>query len=239
MKSQYLGLSLLLTATAACSNGPDNPITPGRAAAGAGSGAAELLSSGYFARAVVPAGLSATPPKLANLQTRIEAALPDSVVRIGTRIVSRDFAAGDTVLYRYFKNDSLLLARRRVQPADTSQAPAPAYGGTPTYKGCAVIERGGRNSGVKSGSMCWVWAYTRPPLPPILDSVIRIARLLLLPAVDTVSARIAGQPAKAENRLQLCPFAVLTDGRKVKLHNAWNRPACEAAYRRWLAEIAV
>jgi hypothetical protein len=149
--------------------------------------------------------------------------------------VSHDFAQGDTVLYRYFRGDTLLVSRRRVQLADTSQAPAPPYGRAATYKGCAVIERGGRASGVKSGSMCWLWAYTRPALPPTLDSVIRIARIVLLPPSGEVEAQQSGRPVSAKNQLQLCPFAVLSDGRKVKLRNAWNVPGCDAAYKIWVA----
>ncbi len=167
--------------------------------------------------------------------THLETAAPDSTVRLGTRIVSRNFSAGDTVLYRYFRNDTALVSRRRVQLADTTGTPAPAYGGTSTYKGCAVIERGGRTSGVKSASMCWVWAYTRPALPPVLDSVIRIVQLVLLPPNGEVEARETGKPALPGNQLQLCPFAVLSDGRKVKLRNAWNSPGCDAAYKIWVA----
>ncbi len=185
----------------------------------------------------LPAAVGApiTQPVFDRMITHLEAAAPDSTVRLGTRIVSPSFALGDTVLYRYFRGDSLLLSRRRVQLSDTTRAPAPPYGQVATYRGCAVIERGGRASGVKSGSMCWTWAYTRPALPPALDSVIRIARIFLLPAAGEVEARKVGQPVSAKNQLQLCPFAVLSDGRKVKLRNSWNVPGCDAAYKIWIA----
>ena len=198
------------------------------AALAAGSDSSrQLTNSQAESAALIPATLDV-------IGTYLETAAPDSTVRLGTRIVTRNFGGGDTVLYRYFRNDSLLVSRRRVQLADTSQAPAPAYGGTSTYKGCAVIERGGRTSGVKSASMCWVWAYTRPALPPVLDSVIRIVQLVLLPPNGEVAAVEPGKPVLPWNQLQLCPFAVLSDGRKVKLKNAWNSPACDAAYKTWV-----
>jgi hypothetical protein len=83
--------------------------------------------------------------------------------------------------------------------------------------------------------MCWTWAYTRPPLPPTLDSVIRIAKLVLVPATGKVVARASGAAPSPDNQLQLCAFAVLSDGRKVKLKNSWNLPGCEIAYRSWVA----
>jgi hypothetical protein len=236
MRTPCLPSPMLLLALVACSERPGqlaSALNPDATTIGAA--AIEPLSASYDATVLVRRTLGATAPRLDSMVTRVEAALPDSTVRVGTRIVSRDFAPGDTVNYRYFRGDTLLLSKRRVQFADTSQAPAPPYGRTVTYKGCAVIERGGRNSGVKSGSMCWTWAYTRPPLPPTLDSVIRIAQLVLLPATGTVAAREAGASRSADNDLQLCAFAVLSDGRKVKLQNSWNLPGCDAAYKIWVA----
>ncbi|MGH7510776.1 MAG: hypothetical protein ACREMZ_15075 [Gemmatimonadales bacterium] len=221
MRTPGIASPVLLLALAGCSERPE-PIVTNLYATTPALGRTAL-------------GAPLAPPSLDVIVTHLEAAAPDSTVRLGTRIVSRDFARGDTVFYRYFRGDTLLLSRRRVQLADTSQAPAPPYGQAATYKGCAVIERGGRASGTKSGSMCWTWAYTRPPLPPTLDSVIRIVRLVLLPPNGEVAARVPGIPVLPENQLQLCPFAVLSDGRKVKLRNAWNVPGCDAAYKIWLA----
>ena len=232
MITQYYCKHGWLLLLAACSERTEPMVTHLYAEAPAIGGTALQLPATLGARIAQPA--------LDRMITHLEAAAPDSVVRLGTRIVSHNFARGDTVLYHYFRGDTLLLSRRRVQLADTSQAPAPPYGQAATYKGCAVIERGGRGSGVKSGSMCWLWAYTRPLPPPTLDSVIRIARIVVLPANAEVVAREAGHAVSEKNQVQLCPFAVLSDGRKVKLKNAWNVPGCDAAYKSWVTgELAL
>src|SRR4051812_21707700 len=140
MKTPSPTSPLLLLALAACSERPaqvGSILNPDAAAIGTAT--IEPLSASYNTTILVRRTLGASGARLDGLVTGAEGARPDSPVRVGTRIVSRDFAPGDTVLCRYFRGDPLLLSERRVQFADTSQAPAPPYGQTVTYKGCAVI----------------------------------------------------------------------------------------------------
>src|SRR3954462_7919663 len=104
MKTPSPTSPLLPLALAACSERPaqvGSILNPDTAAIGAAT--IEPLSASYNTTVLVRRTLGANGPRLDSLVTRVEAALPDSTVRVGTRIVSRDFAPGDTVLYRYFR----------------------------------------------------------------------------------------------------------------------------------------
>jgi hypothetical protein len=54
------------------------------------------------------------------------------------------------VRYDYYKGTALLKTRRWTRTWDSLPGnPAPAYGATEMYQGCAQIERGGRSSGTQ------------------------------------------------------------------------------------------
>jgi hypothetical protein len=154
---------------------------------------------------------------------------PDSTVTVGTQLYIQGalLAGFDSVRFDFYSNDSVKVTKRTPLLAFRTTLPAPAYGKSATYKGCAQVERGGRTSGVKlpAAPICWTWSYTRDIPTLAADSVVR---LVLKPPVVNFSA--AG-----ESRF-FCAFGVTVSGRRVKMANSWNRPECEAAYQSWLAE---
>lgn len=173
----------------------------------------------------------------------------DSTVTLGTQVYARNLQAADTIVFRYFRNDSLLTARRRTVPTDNFAAGAPGYGQTASYNGTAQVERGGR-TGSKFPAVPLAWAggplsYTRGPAPdPVIDSVVRIT-LRVVPRLDTiaklgvVAAATRGLPYEPTdtNQAVVCAFGTTRSGLRVKLKNSWNRPTCERAYQAWLAEL--
>lgn len=71
---------------------------------------------------------------------------------------------------------------------------------------------------------CLPWEYDPPRVNP--DSVV-ISRTVLRPKI---LAAVTGATQ------QVCAFAVLSDGRRVKMKNSWNNPYCETEYQKWLGE---
>src|SRR4051794_14002759 len=66
---------------------------------------------------------------------------PDSTVTLGTQIfITGALVAGwDTVRFDYYRNDTLQTTKRVTTLSNKVTAPAPAYGVTATYKGCAQV----------------------------------------------------------------------------------------------------
>lgn len=155
------------------------------------------------------------------------AGAPDSAVSAGTQVFVQGFIPGDTVRYEFYSKGVLTLTKRTVAASFKTTLPAPAYGATIEYKGCAQIERGGRTSTFKvpATPMCWTWNYTRPMPALVMDS---LKQIVLRPPELTLDA--------AGATYQFCAFGLTKAGRKVKLKNAWNRAECAAPFQAWLAE---
>lgn len=169
----------------------------------------------------------------------------DTTLRTGTVVFARNLVAGDTIVYRYFRNDSVQLVHRRVETADTAQLAMPALGQTASYRGSIQVERGGRNSGKKYPATQLSWAafpYTRSAPDVVVDSIIRLV-IRNVPKLDTVPrpgflvAARRGLPYEPTdtNQMTTCAFGITRLGRRVKMQNSWNRAPCERAYRAWIA----
>lgn len=163
------------------------------------------------------------------------ATVDDSTFYVKTKAYIRNWVpATDTLRFDYYRNDTLLTARRSVFSLDSALVTAPDPGKTATYKGCAQVERKGRTSGITSSLSCWTWTFTRDMPLPIIDSVIRIT---VRPALGKAVALSSATAVPADsNRIQYCAFGTTKSGKKVKMQNSWNIPACEVAYQAWIRE---
>lgn len=151
----------------------------------------------------------------------------DTTVKLKTKVyVSNWVQATDTLRYDFYRNDTLMVTRRSVNTIDSAFVFAPIVGRTSIYRGCAQVERGGRDSGVKSGLACWSWTFTRQVPAPAIDSVKQIV-LRTVPADGR---------AEIGTNIRVCAFGITVSGRKVKLKNSWNVPECQTAYVVWLNE---
>jgi hypothetical protein len=75
-----------------------------------------------------------------------------------------------------------------------------------------------------------------PPVATGTDSVAQVVlRAIPLVPGGPFALRVNAAPTDSQ-RVQYCAFAVLKDGRKVKMRNSWNSPVCEEAYQSWLVE---
>ena len=188
---------------------------------------------------------------------------PDSTVKLGSRIVVSGWAPTDTVQYTYYRDDTLIFVHRSRAFKDSTTAPAPAYGLAVEYRGCARVERGGRQSGITypEKAICWSWQFVRQPPLGTIDSIIRLTIIPLGPKLvvdsgSTCQTWQAANPTKTPwitvnvravnpcehtdslgvRRLsiwQYCVFAEDKAGRKVKTKNSWNNPYCEEQNQTW------
>ena len=168
---------------------------------------------------------------------------PDSTVKLGSRIVVSGWAPTDTVQYTYYRDDTLIFVHRSRAFKDSTTAPAPAYGLAVEYRGCARVERGGRQSGitidsiirltiiplgpklvVDSGSTCQTWQAANPTKTPWITVNVRAVN----PCEHTDSLGV-----RRLSIWQYCVFAEDKAGRKVKTKNSWNNPYCEEQYQTW------
>lgn len=192
----------------------------------------------------------------------------DSTLKLGTRIVVTGFdSVRDTVNYLYYKNDTLVMSKRRQAFSDSTFVPAPTYNTGAKYNGCAIVERGGRNSGVEypPKKICWVWNYFRDAPLGSIDSLFRITLRPLGPKLVADSASSCSNwqknnpnksvwvivNVKAVPRCmhydslgivrlsvwQFCAFGEYKDGRKVILENSQNNPYCTDEYNKWISEV--
>ena len=156
-------------------------------------------------------------------------------VKLGTGVSLKSYVAGkDTVRFRYYRNDTLLVTRRRVAaPVVIDSTKSLLFDAA--YKGCVQIERGGRTSGIVFPPSPVCWAPWRPALPPAeIDSAWQV---VLKPPSADASATLAGVTPAPVNQVQFCMFAIgLQTGRKVKMMNSWNRQECEEPFQGWLME---
>ncbi len=162
------------------------------------------------------------------------ATVTDSTFYVKTKVYIRNWVqATDTIRFDYYRNDTLVIAHRSVFTLDSALVTAPDAGKTATYKGCSQVERKGRSSGITSALSCWTWVFTRDFPLPIIDSVVKVSlRPMNATAVALGAASIPGD----SNKVQYCAFGTTKSGRKVKMQNSWNLPACEVAYQSWIRE---
>lgn len=183
--------------------------------------------------------------------TLVAYAAPDSMVKLRTQVYVSHWAAGDSLVYTYYrgaassnattlKKSAPIASQRRIALVDSLLAAAPAYGDSASYLGCAQIRYG--TGGTLSAASCWSsrWKYTRSaaPLPPAtIDSLKRIdvRGEPLVPGGPFIT--VAGSTAADSSRAQFCVFGVLKSGARVKLENSWNVPRCEQLYQQWLGEV--
>ena len=162
----------------------------------------------------------------------------DSILQSGTTVYAKNLVATDTVRFDYYLNDSLFKTRRYPRTWDSLKVAAPAYGVTARYKGCVQVERAGKK--YPAVPPCWTWVFTRGPAPviePTVDSVARLAtRVVPLVPGGPFAQRIGQLAPTDSNRAQVCVFAVLKSGKRVKTQNSWNNPRCEAAFQQFLLE---
>lgn len=184
-----------------------------------------------------PREARAAPPALDSMLAYVVGPRgPDSTVWLATKVYARNLVAGDTTVFTYFRNDTLLVTRRWTRSWDSLQTRAPGYGLTATYKGCAQLERGGRTGSKYPGApLCWTWPYSRPALPvppPVLDSLVRI--VLRMKPLVLGGPYVRSGTANDLNRAQACAFGGMASGRRVKLANSWNNRTCELLYQAWV-----
>jgi len=90
-----------------------------------------------------------------------------------------------------------------------------------------------KDSTVTGTAASWWWIE---PEPVDTATNVQLSQIVIRPSLATVAATVAGQAVTDSNRIQFCAFGVLADGNRVKLKNSWNIPACDTAYKAWLAE---
>lgn len=191
-----------------------------------------------------PAQAAAAAPELDSMLVVLDPPrAPDSTVWLATRVYPRNMTAGDSVRFTYWRNDTLLNTRRWTRTWDSLRTAAPAYGQVARFRGCGQVIRWADSAGVRvqrlypQPAMCWDWSYTRPPLPipdPGVDSVIRV-ELRVQPLVKGGPVvTLAGQAPTPLNQVQLCAFARLKSGARVKYRQSTNNPTCELLYQAWV-----
>jgi len=139
---------------------------------------ASICQTPLNAQAAIPLEISGSATITMN------SGAPDSTLKLGTRIVVTGWIAGrDTVRFQYLKNDTTVLTTRRTVFKDSTTVPAPAYNTGAKYTGCAIVERGGRNSGIvyPANKICWTWNYFREPPPGTVDSIFRLSAIIIRP----------------------------------------------------------
>lgn len=158
----------------------------------------------------------------------------DSQVKLGSKVTAV-LAAGDTLLFQYYRNDSLIISRRSVKLADSSFVAAPPYSSTTPFRGCAVIERGGRASGNKSARPCWAWSFVRGAAPPVITKLERLA----IYGVPTIPGGPWARRRKPDgtlpagtdsNTARLCGYGVLNTGEWLLAENSKPYATCDSIY---------
>lgn len=178
---------------------------------------------------------AAKTPSFSSGASMLMATVSDSTFYVKTKVYVKNWVqATDTLRFDYYRNDTLLVAHRSVFTLDSALVTAPDAGKTATYKGCSQVERKGRSSGITSSLSCWTWIFTRDFPLPIIDSVVKVS---IRPANTTAVAlaSVSAVPGDS-NRVQYCAFGTTKSGKKVKMQNSWNIPACEVAYQSWVKE---
>lgn len=95
------------------------------------------------------------------------AVAPDSTVNATLAVtITGQMLAGDSIRYRVYKDGVIAFTKMAATLSlSATGIPAPAYGVTAVYKGCAIMTRAAVNQG---GEVCGAatWTYARPLSPP-------------------------------------------------------------------------
>lgn len=156
------------------------------------------------------------------------------------------------------QEDTLVSMQVADQFADTINFPSPAVGQTVSGLSCVAAEHPGKTP----EEACTPWQYVRPAAAEeaagtvLAQIIIQPTGLQVDPDIDGTCARwqqdhpsepvwiVVNHTAVPEctgpNRkptvAQFCAFAVLPDGRRVKVANSANNPYCEELFVEWIRE---
>lgn len=129
-----------------------------------------------------------------------------------------------------------LVMHKTLGMSDAYPVPMPAAGSFDTVRVCIRVVRPGAPD---SPNPCVKKGRSTPQPPSGGADSLTLSQIILrtVPADGHAIASYAGQTTPADsNRVRVCAFGVLSDGRRVKLQNSWGVPECETAYQSWLAE---
>lgn len=133
-----------------------------------------LATAFLFAPLFLVLALAPIRPKVSGTGASFSLA-PDSTVNATVTVTVRGtLQSGDFIRYKV-KVDTGYVANKLAPPYSYAFTglPAPAYGATFTYYGCARVQYA---NGSQSGEVCSTagWVYTRPSAPPATIDSVRI-----------------------------------------------------------------